>query len=72
MGGSLVVVFRDFDIFGISVPPSETDAVLIVDPDAVLSLPAAGLALPDGCWAGSEDPRGIARYLVRRGAVGPP
>jgi hypothetical protein len=33
---------RDFDVFGIAVTPSEADAVPIVDPDAVLSLPAAG------------------------------
>jgi hypothetical protein len=35
-------VFRDFDIFGTPLPPSETDAVLIVDADAVLSLAVTG------------------------------
>ncbi len=34
-------MFRDFDVFGIAVPPYEADAVLMVDADAVLSFSAA-------------------------------
>jgi hypothetical protein len=34
-------VFRDFDIFGIAIPPREADAVLIVDSDTVLALAVA-------------------------------
>jgi hypothetical protein len=38
-------VFRDFDVFGIAVPPCEADAILIVDPDAVLPLSVAAQRL---------------------------
>jgi hypothetical protein len=34
-------VLCDFDLFGISLSPYEADAVLIVDPDAVLPLPVS-------------------------------
>jgi hypothetical protein len=34
-------VFRDFDVFGIAVSPSKADAVLVVDPDAMLPFPVA-------------------------------
>jgi hypothetical protein len=33
------VIARDFDFVGIVLLPTETDPVLLVDPDAVLSLP---------------------------------
>src|ERR1019366_1878980 len=35
-GGSLAVVLRDFGIFGVSFVKGEANAVLVVDPDAVL------------------------------------
>jgi hypothetical protein len=38
-------MFRDFDIFGVSFPPSEADAILIVDLDTVLSSSAAAQRL---------------------------
>jgi hypothetical protein len=34
------MVIDDFDAAGISVAPLETDAILIVDPNAALSFPA--------------------------------
>ncbi|HKD69922.1 MAG TPA: hypothetical protein VKB84_23995 [Candidatus Binataceae bacterium] len=34
-------MFSDFDIFGIAVSPREADAVLIVNPNAVLAFPVA-------------------------------
>jgi hypothetical protein len=34
-------MFRDFDILCAPLPPGKTDAVLIVDPDAVLALSVA-------------------------------
>ena len=40
-GGSLSIVFGNFDMFGTSLPPREADAVLIIDSDAVLVLPVA-------------------------------
>jgi hypothetical protein len=40
-----LVIIGDFDFVGISVLPPETDSVLIVDPDAVLSGPVASETL---------------------------
>jgi hypothetical protein len=35
------VIIRDLDFVGISILPSETDPILVVDPDAVLLAPIA-------------------------------
>jgi hypothetical protein len=35
-------VFRNLDILGAPLPPNETDAVSIVDPDAMLAVTVAG------------------------------
>lgn len=33
-----LVIVRDFDLIGISLPPSKTDTKLIIDPDTMLTL----------------------------------
>jgi hypothetical protein len=38
-------VLRDFNVFGIAFPPGEADAVLVIDPDAVLALAVAAKGL---------------------------
>jgi hypothetical protein len=35
------VVVRDLDLIGVGVPPGEADTPLLVDADAVLTLPVA-------------------------------
>ncbi len=35
------MVVHDFHIVGVAVPPHEADAILIIDPDAVLALALA-------------------------------
>jgi len=37
----VLVVVRDFDFVGISILPAETDPILLIDPDAVLSVSIA-------------------------------
>lgn len=32
-----LVIVRDFDVVGIAAPPGETDAILLIDTDAVLA-----------------------------------
>ena len=34
----LLVIIHDLNIMGVSIPPVETDAELVVDPNAVLAL----------------------------------
>ena len=44
-GDSLLVLFGDFDVLGMSGTPSKADSILIIDPDAVLSFPVASQSL---------------------------
>src|SRR4051812_10596039 len=41
MGGSLAIVFRDFDFFSMSFSPTKADPVLAVDPNTVLTMAVA-------------------------------
>ena len=43
-GDRALVVVRDFDFLGITLLPDEAHSVLVVDPNAVLSTPAAAEA----------------------------
>jgi hypothetical protein len=45
-------VLRDFGIFGVSFVKGEANAVLVVDPDAVLPFANRRSKLPGGCSAG--------------------
>jgi len=41
----LSAIIRDFHVVGVSFPPREADAPLIVDPNAVLSFAVSGQLL---------------------------
>src|SRR6185312_551639 len=61
MGGSLAsVAIDDLHVVGVTIGPSETDAPLVVDPDAVLAIAAALQGFEPVC-------RGSARIIQHSG-----
>jgi hypothetical protein len=68
--GQLLVVVGDFDVVRITPAPSEADAPLVIDPDAVLSLSIASEPLKPVPWGYSQLPQRLGCIQEQQLPVG--